>query len=849
MSAGPEVRRGARAWLRIALRELAGGLGGFWIYLACLALGVGAIAAAGSVTTGFIRGLDGQSRMLLGGDASLTVSQRQATPDERRWMEARGRVSEVAGVDAMGRANDVVRQVDLRGIDDAFPLIGAFTFNEGAPPLTDILAERDGVWGLAGSATLLDEFKLRIGDRIDLGGFTAEIRARLDAEPDRIGEPGAFGPRAIIHIDALDAAGQLTPGRLFRTTYRLLLDPEDAGGFEKAAEAELGEKGYRFSGPEDAVDGLQNLLSMLNSFMAVIGVAALVAGGVGVAQATSSFLETRIESIAALKALGADGGSIRAAYGLQLGALAVLGSAIGVAIGAAAPFLLDLYAGSDIPLPNAVGVYVWPLAKAFVLGLLAAVMFATPALGRARATPPAALFRRLGAENTTKTPWPERIAAGLAGVGLAVVAMLGSPQPLVTLALLAGAGVTYLVLFGAAVLIQKVAARAALGSKRFARLALANLGGPGSLAPTVAPALGLGLALLALVATTQDNLLRQIRETAPSNAPSLVFRQIADADAKSFDALMAAEGIAVGDPESYRRAPFLLGRIITLKGLPITPEMVDPSERWVTEGETGLTYVAEKPPEADLRSGEWWAADYSGPLLVSVEEGVARGLRLGVGDRIGFRVFGREVEAEVASIRRVDWSGFGANVAFVLSPGALEAAKPFHVAIAKADREREDAIVKAVADRYPDVLAFQVGRALETAADLFDQVATAVAAAAFVVTLAGILVLFGAFAAAARRRRTEAALLKTFGATRGAILALYAAEFGLAGAAAALIGAGLGAGAAWPVVTEVFEARWGFSIWPVAAVCGVATLAAALGGAGVGWAALSDKPARVLRSV
>lgn len=842
-------RAGGRSWVRIGLRELAGGLAGFWIYLACLALGVAAVAASGSVTAGFLKGVEAQSRQLLGGDASVTVSQRRATPEERAWLDAQGVVSEVAGVDAMGRAGETLTQVDLRGLDAAFPLVGAFTFADGAPPLADILARRDGVWGIAASRTLLEAFSIGLGDRIDLGGFSAEVRAELTGEPDRIGEPGAFGPRAIIAIEALEEAGQLTPGRLFRTTYRLLLPAGAGEAFKAAAEEELAPKGYRYSGPEDAVDGLSDLISMLNSFMAVIGVAALTAGGVGVAQATRSFLETRTHSIAALKALGADAGSIRAAYGLQLGSLAVLGSGVGVAVGASAPFLLDLFAGDSIPLPNAVGVYAAPLLRALALGLLAAVVFAAPELGRARATPPAALFRQLGAEHHTPIPWPERIVAGIAAALLAGVATLGSPRPLVTLGLLAGAAASWLVLFGAALLIRRAAARGAVGARRFLRLALSNLAGPSSLAPTVAPALGLGLALLALVATTQDNLLRQIRETAPSNAPSLVFRQIPDADREAFDALMAREGVATGDPESYRRAPFLIGRLISIRGLPLDIESIDPSERWAAEGETGLTFLGPKPPEARLRQGEWWADDHAGPLLVSVEEGVARGLRLAVGDHVGFRVFGREVEAEVASVRRVDWGGFGANMAFIFSPGGLEAARPFHVAILRAAPEDEDRLIRAAADAFPDVLAFQVRRALETAADLFDQVALAVAAAAFVVTLAGVLVLFGAFAAAARSRRTEAALLKTFGASRGAVLALYAVEFGLAGAAAAVIGAGLGVAAAWPLVVQVFEADWRFSWGPVLSVCGAATLAAALGGAGVGWAALSDRPARVLRSV
>lgn len=837
------------AWLRIARRELAGGLGGFWIYLACLALGAWAIAAAGSITASFTSGLEQQSRTLLGGDAGISVSQREASDAELAWMRARATaMSQASAVDLMGRHGSAVRQIDVRGIDSAFPLVGAFTFNPGAPALPEILEKRDGVWGAAVSESLLTELDAALGDRVRLGDFDIELRAQLLREPDRIGEPGAFEPRAIVSLDALREAGQLAPGRLFRTTYRLLLQPEYAATFEQDLDAAWKNAGLRYRAPEDAIDGLRLLLDMLNSFMSVIGIAALVAGGVGVAQATSAFLESRIDSIAVLKALGADAGTIRAAYAAQLGVLAGLGALVGVALGAASPWLLKTITGDVIPLPTDLSLYPWPLLKAFVLAMLTGLMFVALPLGRARATPPAALFRRESGDALGKSPWLERWVAVGAGVALVVVAITGSVEPLVVLGLLAGAGAAYLLLVGAALLVKRLARRAAQRSRGYARLAFANLGGPGSLAPVVAPALGLGLALMVLVSVVQTNLLGQLRDTAPANAPSIIFRQIPHDDVAAFDALMRAEGVDVSDPQSYRRAPFILGRVIALKGEPLNEANVATEERWVVRGETGMTFLGEQPPEVIIRSGEWWPPDYAGPQLVSVEEGAARGLGLRVGDSIGFRIYGREVEAEVASIRKVDWSGFGANLAFILSPGTLEAANPFHNAIVIVPPEKEAALIRAVADRWPEALAFQLRQTLETAADLLGHVSLAVTALSAVVLTAGVLVLFGAFAAAARRRRREAALLKVFGGSRAAILGLYAFEFALAAFAAALLGAVMGIVAAHPIVILVFEATWRFDVLPVLTVAATAVFAAATGGAAVGWATLSHHPARVLRS-
>jgi putative ABC transport system permease protein len=328
----------------------------------------------------------------------------------------------------------------------------------------------------------------------------------------------------------------------------------------------------------------------------------------------------------------------------------------------------------------------------------------------------------------------------------------------------------------------------------------------------------------------------------------VIFRQIPFEAGAEFDKLMADFGVEVKVSAQYQRAPFILGRVITLKGEELDEDKVAPEERWVTRGETAMTVLGKRPPEVDVREGKWWAEDYSGPLLVSVEEGAAHGLGLKIGDRVGFRIYGREVEGEVASIRKVDWGGFGPNMAFILSPGTMEAARPFSTAIVIVDPAKEQELVRAVADRWPGALAFQLRRTLETAADLFKQVSLAVTALAGVVTTAGVLVLFGAFAAAARKRRRESALLKVFGATRPGILILYACEFALAAFAAAALGAIMGVVAAHPIVILVFEAKWRFDFAPVLTVGGIAVLAAAAGGAVVGWVTLSQFPARVLRS-
>lgn len=836
--------------IKLAFRELSGGFRGFWIYLACLAIGTAAIAAAGSLTEVFTRGLNSESRLLLGADVIFAASQRRATPQERALIDQLGTVSETVSLNVMGAVADTRRQVDVRGVDSNYPLLGAAGLTGGPQTLQQALRRQEASWGIVVSKSFLDDFDVSIGDTVRLGPVDAIVTAKLDSVPDRVGAPGTFGPEAIISLEGLEAADRLTPGQLFRSRLRVVLDEGTRLEAAQARfESEFGAGGMQVRSPEDAIEGLKSLLNTLNSFLSVIGIASLIAGGVGVAQATSSFLDTRITSIAVLKVFGAEAATLRTAYMLQLGVLALTGAVAGVVLGAASPFLLSAFAGGSIPLPQALGVYPVALLKALALGLLAGAMFALPAIGRARATRPSALFRRITDDERASVPGKERIGSLSAGVILCGLAVVSSYRPLLTALILAGAALTLLLLVGAGIVVKRLTRIAAKGASGMLRLSLANLGGPGSLAPTIIPALGLGLALLTLVAAIQSNLLRQISETAPSNAPSLIFSQIPAGRIAEFGALIASEGIDTGNDALYRQAPFILARVTSLKGKPVVEGDVAGSERWVVRGETPITYLASRPPEATLTKGAWWPPDYSGPLQVSVEADAAAGLGLDLGDQIGFRVFGRDVTATVSSLRTAEWGRFsiGSNTAFIVSPGTLEAANPAFVAIAKTTPDVEAKIITALGKSLPEVVVFQPRQALETAARLFSQIGVAVTAATGIVTVSGLLVLLGTFAALARKRRAEAALLKVFGADRAQVLGLYATEFAMAGAAAALIGSTIGVAAAYPIIVHAFEATWTFPWGETLGILVACVSASALGGAGVGLATLSRTPAQVLR--
>ncbi|WP_417497179.1 ABC transporter permease [Maricaulis sp.] len=832
--------------VRIAGRELRAGMRGFIVFLACLTLGVAAIAAAGSASAMFRAGVAGELSRILGGDLAFSA-QRAHIPDAlMSGMAAAGEVSRIADINVMASLNDERRLVRLRGVDAAYPLFGTV---QTVPDLSleRLFDVRDGIAGAAADPDIFRVFNARIGDRIELAGEVFELRAELASEPDRLNLGFDFAPRLLVGLETVEAAGLLREGSIYSTGLRVRLD--DAGADLEALaaglEPELREQGINLTTRDQLGDQFDDLLENLSVFLAVAGLAALLAGGLGVAQAVSTFLATRIGSIAALKALGADGATIRLAYLLQILALALAGSVLGAILGALAPMLLAQAFGDALPIPVQAGLYPVPLGLAILSGLLSALAFALPAIGRARATPPSALLRG-DIRGQSAAPWPERIAALLTGLVFVALAILFSPSPLVAAVMLGFALLVFALLWGAAFALRRLARWLAHGTRGGLRLALTQLGGPGSVAPIAAPALGLGLALLAVVTLVQHNLATQIRDTAPANLPSLAIAQIPADRAADFDRIVAVAGGDIDDPQRYRRAPALLGRIIAIKDVPLDMEAVAPSERWLVDGETRLTYLAHQPPESALEAGEWWPADYAGPPLISIEGDAARGLGVGVGDELTLRILGRDITAEIASLRTIDWGSFGVNVAIVFAPGTLEGANASHTALLRVDPEVEDAVAAAIGAAFSETVTYRIRERLQAAAEVFEQTTVAINAVAGVVALAGALVMLGAFAAAARRRVADAALLKTFGVTPAGVLVIFALEFALVGVMATMMALLLAIPPAWYVMTQLVEAVWAPDWAAVGLVSAIAILSAAAGGALVARAALSVPAARAL---
>ena len=856
MSAAEYTSNPGGRWLplRFALREMRGGLRGFYVFIACIALGSMAIAGVGSLAASLSDGLAREGQVILGGDLQFTLTQRQAKPDERAFLQEHGKVSSAALLRAMARTPDgEATLVELKAVDKAYPLFGTVTLDP-ALPLDDALAERNGVYGAAADATLMARLAIKPGARITVGNATFEIRATLTNEPDKLAGGIGFGPRLLINEDALRATELVQPGSLVRWRYRVRLPASgDTDAAAKAvteqAQKTFPEAGWDIRNRSNASPQLERNVDRFTQFLTIVGLTALLVGGVGVGNAVKSHLDRRRETIATMKALGASGSRVFSIYLTQVMILALIGGAIGAVLGAALPFAVSWIFGAIIPLPLIPALHPSEMALATLYGLLTALAFALWPLGRAHDVPVGALFRDVVAGQQS---WPRRIyiaATTVAVLALGTLAVMLAYDRRVAIIYVGVAAAVFVLLRLVGSLLMWIARHAPRAKATGLRMAVANIHRPGALTPTIVLSLGLGIALLVTVIEIDANLRNQFANELPSKAPSFYFLDIPSTEAKPFDDFVRAQAPGA----KLEEVPMLRGRIISANG--IKAEDLKPKEEaaWVLQSDRGITYSGTVPEGSRIVEGKWWGPDYQGPPLVSFEKKIAEGLGLKLGDPVTVNVLGRDFTVKIANLRTLDWQNLGINFVMVFSPHAFDGAPHTHLATLTypdgGTPAQEAKIIRAVAEKYPMVTTVRVKDALDAIGAIVQNLVLAIRGASGLTLLVAALVLGGALAAGHRHRVYDAVILKTLGATRARLLGAYTIEYLLLGAATAVFGVLSGSAAGWLIVTELMHLRFSWQPLPALAASAAAVLVTiALGLAGT-FKALGQKPAPVLRNL
>lgn len=829
---------------RFAARELRGGLHGFRIFLACLALGVAAIAGVGSVRSAIQAGLEDQGAILLGGDAMAEFTYRFATDDERAWMDSTAEaVSEVTDFRSMAtvtRDGDTDRGLtQVKSVDAAYPLMGEITLDP-AIPLATALADNGAVM----APILADRLGLKTGDSFRLGTQDFTLRATILSEPDDAGDGFGLGPRTIVRTQALAGSGLLAEGSLFETEYRMRL-PEgaDLDSVKRDALSRFENTGLSWRDARNGAPGIARFVDRLGSFLILVGLSGLAVGGIGVSAAVRAYLAEKTSVIATLRTLGATRAVIFQTYFLQIGALSLLGIAIGLVLGAGVPMAFAPLISSALPVPTQFTLYTTPLAEAALYGVLTALLFTLWPLARAEEVRAATLFRD-ALDSARLLPAGRYILATLVLIALLLgVAVAFSGNPALTLWTAGGIAGALLILAAAAWAIRGLArlTTPAARGRPVLRWALGAIGGPRESAGSVVLSLGLGLTVLAAIGQIDGNLRSAIQRDLPQIAPSYFFVDIQK------DQMPGYLDRLENDPAVSRidSAPMLRGIITRINGQPATEAV---GEHWVLRGDRGVTYSETPDTRTTVTGGQWWPKGYTGPPQVSFAAEEAQEMGLTLGDEITVNILGRDITASITSFREVDFSTAGIGFIMTMNPAALSGAPHTFISTVYADQQAEAQILRDLANAYPNITAIRVRDAIDRVSTLLDGIAQAVRWGAAATLLTGFLVLIGAAAAGERARTYEAAVLKTLGATRTRILRSFALRASLLGAAAGAVALVAGISGAWAVMAFVMETDFAV-VWPSAlAIVLGGILATLLAGLGFAWQPLATRPARVLRA-
>lgn len=829
---------------RFAMRELRGGLRGFRVFLACLALGVAAIAAVGTVRAGIEAGLEKEGAALLGGDAEVEFTYRFAREDELVWLDTIStQVSETVDFRSMvvvERGENTERGLSqIRAVDSAYPLVGKVTLDPEIP-LDAALADH----GVVLERILADRLGLVAGDTVKLGTQTFTLRAILERYPDNASGGFGLGPRTIVLTSDLKGTGLLEEGSMFSTNYHLTLPPNpNLEALEKATEDQFRDQGLRWRDSRRGAGGTARFVERIGAFLILMGLSGLAVGGVGVSAAVRAYLSGKTSVIATLKTLGATRNTVFLTYFIQIGILTILGVAIGLALGGTIPLLAAPLIAEALPIPSDFTLQIAPLAEAALYGILAALIFTLWPLARTEQIRPATLFRDAFGTTNRLPALRYLIATALLLAALIGAAVWFSGTVWLTLWTAGGiAGALFILVIAAffARITAKALAKRTRGWPTM-RLALNAIGARGGETTSVVLSLGLGLAVLSAVGQIDGNLRASFSDELPEVAPSYFFVDIQPDQIDGFKARLDGDK----DVRKVDSAPMLRGVITQINGE--NAEDVA-GGHWVVRGDRGVTYAAALPEGSDITEGAWWPEDYAGPPLMSfaAEEGAEIGLKLG--DTVTVNILGRDITATIASFRNVSWETGGIGFVMTMNPSALQGAPHSWISTVYASPESEAKILRDLATMYPNITAIRIRDVIDQVIEVVNGISAATRYAALATLVTGFLVLIGAALAGERARTYEAAVLKTVGATRTRILWSFALRAALLGLAAGIVALAAGILSGWAVTTFVMEGDY-MVIWSNAfLIIGGGVMASLVAGLAFAIKPLAAKPARVLRA-
>lgn len=757
--------------LDLAWRDLRASGRRLWIFVACLVLGVSLVAAGGGLYRQVADALRHDARLLFGGDVEVE-SPTPLPADALVWMQARGTVSRVIELRTMLRTEAGRAQlIELLSADAAYPLYGTVAL-QPAGALADTLAQQDGQWGAAIDASLATRLGLQPGDRIHIGDLPLTVRALVVRQPDRSLRADWGAAPVLVAEGALMATGLVQP--LSRVEYRYRVrTPDPAPAWRDAFLAAFPALDAEVRSFDERSDRMAEVLGQIGSGLLLIGFSALFIGGLGVFNSVQAYLQGKLASLATLRALGLRDGRLAAFVLLQIGLLALLASAVGVALGLGLALAGAQLAADKLPVAFLLGGLWQPALVALLFGVLTALAFSLPALGRALSVSPAVLFRGTEGATLTVPRWARQATAGAAVLTLALlVATL--PDPRFGLAFVAATAAVLAVLDLATRGLRRVAAR--LQHHRALplplQLALAGLQQPQSPLRTALLSLGSALTLLVACTLVVVTLLRTVNDTVPAQAPALVFYDVQTEQIPLLrETLQASPGL-----QDVKTAPLVLGRLVAVNGAALR-ESGDTERDRESRDEHKLSDRSGNFDDVVIDRGAWWPADHRGEPLVAMEDREADELGLQVGDRLRFEILGQPVEAQLAAIYSQRRMQSRLWLEAIFSDGVLDPFITRHVGAAWMPAEQTLDAQDRLAAAAPNIATARTESMLRETRALMGRASGGLSVVAGVCLAASLLVLASVVAASRSRQLYDATVMHALGARHSLLRGVLVWEY------------------------------------------------------------------------
>ncbi|MEO7985486.1 MAG: FtsX-like permease family protein [Gemmatimonadales bacterium] len=804
--------------LRMAVRELRAAPRRLLPLVGSVAIGVAALVAVASFADNVRDSVRAQAQSLLGADLALT-SRRPFTPVARGVLDSiaasGARVARVTRFSAMAYVPRTTgsRLVQIEAVEPGYPFYGKIV----TVPAAAWSGLQEGRFVVA-DPSLLAALGARVGDTLSLGDTRFTITGSIESAPGNTGLRTALGPKVYIPARFLGETRLLGFGsRAEYAAFVQLAPGRPAQAVADRYRAPMRAERVRVRTVAEDRNDLEDTLSRLTRYLGLVGLVALLLGGIGVSSAMVVFMRQRRETIAVLRCLGAGAWPLLAVYALEAAVMALAGSVIGAAGGMAAQRALPRLLAGLLPIDVQPRIS-WSAAAAGVgVGVWIALLFAAMPLLSVRRVPPLAALRQPYESEGRRRLDAWGAAAALALVASCVVLaawQAGSWRHGAVFS--AGIAVALLVLWGAAWALAAAARRWAPTRLPYVwRQGVANLQRPSNQTATIVLAIGFGAFLLGTLLLVQANLLRTLRLTGGPARPNLVLFDVQPDQRLAIDRLLGDGGLPSVGP-----VPIVPMRLQSVKGRPVAAILADtsndagaddsgePRNGWAFRREYRSTYRDTIVASERVVKGSWWHGKEAAGE-VSLESEVAGELGVTVGDTIVWDVQGVEIPTRVASLRDVEWARFEPNFFVVFAPGIIETAPQSFAILTRIERAEDRGVFqRRLAERFPNVSTLDLSSVQQTLEGLISRVVLAIRFMAFFTLATGALVLAGALATSRFQRVREGALLRTLGATRAQLVRVVLAEYLSLGVMASVAAVALALAAAWALARFLFEGEF-----------------------------------------